>query len=127
MDNNKSNRSTGISNYPSWRPVYLDRAGRMVLRDRNNPSVIFWSMGNESGYGDNHDAEFAYIKSLDNRIIHYEGSTNARSDKATELWSQMYPSIEGNEKPLQSEANNNWAQQPYFMCEFDHAMGNSLW
>lgn len=126
MDNNKQNWSTGISNYPSWRPVYLDRAGRMVLRDRNNPSVIFWSLGNESGLGDNHTAEFDYIKSLDNRIIHYEGATNAGNATRTEIWSQMYPSIEGSSKPLQSEANNNWAQQPYFMCEFDHAMGNSL-
>lgn len=83
-------------------------------------------MGNESGLGDNHTAEFAHIKSLDNRIIHYEGATNAGDAQRTELWSQMYPSIEGSGKPLYSEANNNWAALPYFMCEFDHAMGNSL-
>lgn len=66
------------------------------------------------------------MKQLDNRIIHYEGATNAGKNDVTELWSQMYPSIEGSSKPIKSEANSNWAAQPYFMCEYDHAMGNSL-
>ena len=119
--------STGISADYRWTGAYLDRARRMVLRDRNNPSIIFWSMGNESGYGSNHDAEFSLIKSLDaQRIIHYEGATNAGNTTATEIWSQMYPSIEGSSKPIKSEANSNRAQQPYFMCEYGHAMGNSL-
>lgn len=125
-DHNSGNRSTGISAAESWKPAYLDRGTRMVLRDRNFPSVIFWSLGNESGYGSNHDAEFSAIKALDSRIIHYEGATNANNATATEIWSQMYPSIEGSSKPMNSEANSNWAQQPYFMCEYDHAMGNSL-
>lgn len=121
-----SGTSTGISADDNWKNVYLDRAGRMVLRDRNFPSVIFWSLGNESGYGSNHVAEFKLMKQLDNRIIHYEGATNAGKNDVTELWSQMYPSIEGSSKPIKSEANSNWAAQPYFMCEYDHAMGNSL-
>lgn len=121
-----SGTSTGISADDSWKAAYLDRAGRMVLRDRNFPSVIFWSLGNESGYGSNHVAEFKLMKQLDNRIIHYEGATNAGKNDVTELWSQMYPSIEGSSKPIKSEANSNWAAQPYFMCEYDHAMGNSL-
>ena len=121
-----SGTSTGISADATWQPAYLDRAGRMVLRDRNYPSVIFWSLGNESGYGSNHVAEFNLIKSLDNRIIHYEGATNAGKSDVTELWSRMYPYVEGNQKPVKTETNSNSAQQPYFMCEYDHAMGNSL-
>ena len=126
IDNNRNNRSVGISNDPAWKAAYLDRANRMVLRDRNNPSIVFWSMGNESGYGSNHDAIFELMKRLDNRIVHYEGATNASNPSGTELWSQMYPSLEGSSKYLYYEANSNSAQQPYFMCEFDHAMGNSL-
>ncbi len=125
-DNNAGNYSRGISADESWKPAYIDRGTRMVLRDRNFPSVIFWSLGNESGYGSNLDAEFAAIRALDPRIIHYEGATNAGNATATEIWSQMYPSIEGSSKPMKAEANGNWAQQPYFMCEYEHAMGNSL-
>ena len=111
-----------ISSDASWQPAYLDRARRMVLRDRNNPSVVFWSLGNESGYGTNHDAAFALMKTLDNRIVHYEGATNAGRATATEMWSRMYPSLD----EVKAQANGNWAEQPFFMCEYDHAMGNSL-
>lgn len=121
-----SGTSTGLSADTSWQPAYLDRARRMVLRDRNFPSIIFWSLGNESGYGVNHEAEYNMVKQLDNRIVHYEGATNAGKNTATDLWSMMYPYLEGNTKSVNYDANSNWAQQPYFMCEYDHAMGNSL-
>ena len=122
----QSGVSTGISADATWQPAYLDRAERMVLRDRNFPSVIFWSLGNESGYGANHDAEYKAIKALDNRIIHYEGATNAGNSTATDMWSIMYPSLEGSNKNVSYDANSNRFGQPYFMCEYDHAMGNSL-
>lgn len=122
----QSGTSTGISADQTWRAAYLDRARRMVMRDRNFPSVIFWSLGNESGYGANLEAEYSLVKSLDNRIVHYEGATNAGKATATDLWSIMYPYLEGNTKSVRNDANSNWAQQPYFMCEYDHAMGNSV-
>ena len=122
----QSGTSTGISADQTWRAAYLDRARRMVMRDRNFPSVIFWSLGNESGYGANQEAEYDLVKSLDNRIVHYEGATNAGKSTATDLWSIMYPYLEGNTKSVRNDANSNWAQQPYFMCEYDHAMGNSV-
>ena len=126
-DNNSGNVNTGMSSSSSWTPAYNDRERRMVLRDRNHPSVIFWSLGNESGYGSNMLSNYNLIKSLDSsRPIHYEGSTNANTSQATDLWSRMYPYLEGGTKYVPTEANSNWAQQPYFMCEYDHAMGNSL-
>ncbi len=113
-----------ISAKGSWTEAYNDRERRMVLRDRNHPSIIFWSMGNESGYGSNFTSNYNLIKSLDpSRPIHYEGATNAgKGATGTDLWSYMYPEV----SLVETQSNSNWAQQPYFMCEYDHAMGNSV-
>ncbi len=111
----------GITNMDSWKPQYIDRNTRMVLRDRNFPSVIFWSLGNESGGGKNFNATFDAVKQLDNRIIHYEGATRGGT-APTELFSVMYPSVD----ECDHDANNNNRQQPYFMCEYAHAMGNAV-
>lgn len=111
----------GITNQESWKPQFVDRNVRMVLRDRNFPSVIFWSLGNEAGGGSNFNAAFSAVKALDNRIIHYEGATRAGTSP-TELWTVMYPSID----ECEYDANNNNRKQPYFMCEYAHAMGNSV-
>ena len=62
-----------ISNDPTWQAQYVDRTVRMVYRDRNHPSVIFWSLGNESGIGVNFDATYSATRDLDSRPIHYEG------------------------------------------------------
>ena len=111
----------GITDNPSWRPQYVDRITRMVLRDRNFPSVIFWSLGNESNGGSNFDHAYDAVRSIDDRIIHYEGATRAGT-APTDLWSVMYPNI----TECQNDANNNSRQQPYFMCEYAHAMGNAV-
>jgi beta-galactosidase len=78
-------------------------------------------MGNESGGGSNFNAAFDAIKSLDPRIIHYEGATRAGTSP-TELYSVMYPKL----SLAQSDANGNNRSQPYFMCEYAHAMGNAV-
>ena len=111
----------GITDNPSWRAQYVDRTTRMVLRDRNFPSVIFWSLGNESNGGSNFDHAYDAVRSLDGRIIHYEGATRART-APTDLWSVMYPNV----TICEQEANGNSRQQPYFMCEYAHAMGNAV-
>ncbi len=118
------NQNNGISASATWTGAYNDRARRMVLRDRNFPSIIFWSMGNESGYASNFTSNYNLIRSLDaSRPIHYEGATNAgKGTTGTDIWSYMYPEM----SLAKSQANANWAQQPYFMCEYDHSMGNSL-
>ena len=110
-----------VTDKESWRPQYIDRTTRMVLRDRNFPSIIFWSLGNESNGGVNFTHAFNAVKKLDDRIIHYEGATRAGTFP-TELFSVMYPNID----ECKGDANNNNRQQPYFMCEYAHAMGNAV-
>lgn len=111
----------GITNEASWRAQYIDRTVRMVYRDRNFPSVIFWSLGNESGGGENFNYTYDAVRKLDSRIIHYEGATRGGTSPS-DLWSVMYPSMSN----CTWDANSNWRRQPYFMCEYAHAMGNAV-
>ena len=120
---NWSHSDASISKTKSWRPQYLDRMTRMVTRDRNHPGVIFWSLGNESGFGQNHLAAYSAARALDARPIHYEGATNAgKGSQGTDLWSMMYPTL----ADIDYICNRNWAGQPGFMCEIAHAMGNAV-
>lgn len=105
-----------ITNKPSWEGAFVDRAVRMVQRDKNHPSVIFWSLGNESGGGCNITAEYNAAKAIDNRIIHYEGM----NDQA-DIDSRMYPSIESMIQTDKAKRN-----KPFFLCEYAHAMGNAI-
>ncbi|MBR3977868.1 MAG: DUF4981 domain-containing protein [Bacteroidaceae bacterium] len=118
---NKGKEAGGITNEDSWRAQYVDRTVRMVYRDRNFPSIIFWSLGNESGGGKNFQHTYAATRALDARPIHYEGATRAGTAH-TDIWSVMYPTLER----VSNEANNNSKGQPYFMCEYAHAMGNAV-
>lgn len=113
--------SGGITDNPSWRAQYVDRTVRMVKSHRNFPSIIFWSLGNESNGGSNFNHTYDAVRALDDRIIHYEGATRAGTPP-TDLWSVMYPSVTECER----DANGNSRQQPYFMCEYAHAMGNAV-
>lgn len=108
---------TSLSSRESWRPAFIDRCVRMVYRDRNHPSVTFWSMGNESGSGDNFGYTYDAMKALDNRIIHYEGQGNWNH---TDIRSNMYPY-------LGTVSGNDIKEgRPYFMCEYAHSMGNAI-
>ena len=111
-----------ISNDLTWRAQYVDRTVRMVYRDRNHPSVIFWSLGNESGVGVNFDFTYAATKALDSRPVHYEGYSNDNSAKNTDLHSKMYPDL----AYVRNNANNSIGGEPFFMCEYAHAMGNAV-
>lgn len=112
--------SSGITFQSSWKAQYVDRTVRMVYRDRNFASVIFWSLGNESNSGSNFDATYAATRALDPRPIHYEGATRA-SDDPTDIYSEMYPTL----SEVTSHSSNS-AKQPYFMCEYAHAMGQAV-
>ena len=105
-----------ISSTPSWEVAYVDRAVRMVRRDRLHPSVFFWSLGNESGKGSNIVAERDAVRALDSRPIHYEGM-----NEVADFDSQMYPSIDD-----MTARDRNGADRPYFLCEYAHAMGNAI-
>lgn len=115
-----------LSRDPEWEGAYVDRAQRMVERDKNHPCVIFWSLGNESGWGQNHAAMTAWIKSRDtSRIVHYEGAHSGYNNgqylrDITDIESHMYPNPEWCRNYCEDEAHD----EPLFLCEYSHAMGN---
>ncbi len=101
----------------------LDRVQRNVIRDKNRPSVIFWSLGNESGYGSNFIAAARWAKGYDpSRPIHYEniyGDRIHRDASCIDVESHMYPSLESLKESFRAPR-----EKPYIMCEYSHAMGN---
>ena len=111
---------------PRYRAAFLDRGARMVQRDRNHPCIIAWSLGNESGYGDNHDALAGWIRSADpSRPLHYEDAIRIEGwvdggRPATDIVCPMYPEIADIEA-----YGNGPGERPLIMCEYSHAMGNS--
>ncbi len=106
-----------ISNNPNWIPAFKDRGERLIQRDKNHPCVIFWSMGNECGNGQNFDELYKTMKALDpSRPIHYEGK-----NEVADMDSHMYPSI-NNMANFDQQTSN----KPYFLCEYDHSMGNAM-
>lgn len=115
-------KDNSISNDPSWQAQYVDRTVRMVIRDRNHPSVVFWSLGNESGVGVNFDATYSATKVLDSRPVHYEGYSNVNSAKNTDLDSKMYPNL----AYTRSHCDYSIGGEPFFLCEYAHAMGNAV-
>ena len=137
-----------LTNNPDWTESYLDRAERMLERDKNHPSVIIWSVGNESSCGINHEAMAKYFKSRDpDRLVHAEdesrmayyaekeranpGSTwvgavpewvdTERYRSYTDIESRMYPSLK---EIANYYLNNERITRPFFLCEYSHAMGN---
>lgn len=111
-----------LSDTPSWENAYVDRTERMVLRDRNHPSVVFWSLGNESGGGCNFQATYDCVKRLlpgrDN-FVHYEGYNHG--EKYSDFGSDMYPRVE---KVIKQSSGLHG--KPYFICEYAHAMGQAV-
>ena len=105
--------------------AFVDRVGRMVQRDIHHPSVVMWSLGNESGAGTNHEAAAAYARSFDpSRPLHYEGGIRGNwmgSHSLTDVIAPMYPSINA----IKEYAKSPKADRPLIMCEYSHAMGNS--
>ena len=104
---------------PQWQDAFVDRAARMVQRDKNHPSVVVWSLGNESGYGPNHDAMAEWIRAHDTtRPIHYESAGDA---PVVDIISTMYPRVDR----LIEAAQKPGETRPFVMCEYAHSMGNS--
>ncbi|WP_243063960.1 glycoside hydrolase family 2 TIM barrel-domain containing protein [Humibacter sp. RRB41] len=110
---------------PRYLNQFVDRVSRLVLRDKNHPSVIIWSLGNESGSGVNQDAAAGWVRGYDStRPVHYEGAI-ARDwfggHAQTDIVCPMYPGIDA----IVSYARDERADRPLIMCEYNHAMGNS--
>jgi beta-galactosidase len=109
-----------LTNDLDWQKAYLDRVERMVERDKNHASVVFWSMGNESGDGPNAAAAYQWTRHRDpSRPFHYEGTTSHGGSNA-DINSFMYPTPES-VKRLAAQRPD----MPLILCEYSHAMGNS--
>lgn len=107
-----------LGNNPDWELAHLDRIERMMERDKNHPSIIIWSMGNEAGFGVNFKKASDLMHQLDPyRPVHYE---RAGEDSATDIVCPMYPSINHLKEYVSREH-----YRPLIMCEYAHAMGNS--
>ncbi|WP_040880371.1 glycoside hydrolase family 2 TIM barrel-domain containing protein [Galbibacter orientalis] len=104
---------------PEWAPAHLDRIKRMAARDKNHPSIIIWSMGNECGNGPVFYDAYKWLKDFDSsRLVMFE---QAGENEDTDIVSPMYPSM----KNMQKYAEATDKTRPYIMCEYSHAMGNS--
>ncbi|MDR2536409.1 MAG: DUF4981 domain-containing protein [Treponema sp.] len=134
----RSGEHAGYSNFdpswptdmPEWKNAFLDRARRLVERDKNHPCIIIWSLGNESAFGANHVAMADWIHLRDpSRLVHYERASSAvrefkeknYSDACVDLDSAMYPTLEFLEEQGKNPNND---PRPFFLCEYIHAMGN---
>lgn len=138
-----------LTSTPDWADAFMDRCIRMAERDKNHPSVIFWSLGNESGYGANHAAMAGWLHEFDpTRKVHYEGAQgeNGDSDPApVDVISRFYPRVkqeylnpgiaEGSDK--ERAENARWERlleiaertndtRPVLTSEYAHSMGNAL-
>ncbi len=118
-----------LTNDPQWAHAFLERGIRMVERTKNHPSIVMWSLGNESGIGPNHTALAGWIRAADpTRPIHYEGAISKNNGGldwfgwhlATDVVCPMYPSVE----EIVDFARDPRGDRPLIMCEYAHSMGN---
>ena len=122
-----------LADDPHWAHAFLERMTRMVARDRNHASIIVWSLGNESGCGANHRAMYGWVKRADpSRPVQYEGG-GANTD-VTDIVCPMYARVDEDTPSPYAHPRwgiTNWVEQPgedrpLILCEYAHAMGNSL-
>ena len=106
-----------ISDDPHWEHAYVERIGRHVMAQKNHPSIIMWSLGNESGYGCNIRAMAKHCKALDpTRLVHYEEDRDA---EVTDVISTMYSRVQ-----MMNAFGEYPHAKPRIICEYAHAMGN---
>ena len=121
-----------LASDPQWAGAFMARYTQMVERDKNHPSVIVWSLGNECGHGSNHDAMYGWSKAYDpSRPVQYEGG--GADTSATDIIAPMYARVDTD---VEDEAVPKWSikkwvslpgeNRPLILCEYAHAMGNSL-
>jgi len=113
-----------LADKPLWKAAFLARGTAMLERDKNHPSIIIWSLGNESGMGANFTAMADYIRLSDpTRPIHYEGRSNYKPTTLSnfDIISVMYPSVNDMIELVKKDKN-----RPLIICEYAHGMGNSI-
>ena len=135
-----------LTSTSDWNSAFMDRAIRMAERDKNHPSIIFWSLGNESGYGPNHAAMSEWLREFDpTRLIHYEGAQGDPDPNTVDVISRFYPRVkqdylnpgipEGSDN--ERAENARWERlleiaerkndtRPVLTSEYAHCMGNAL-
>ena len=125
-DENRFDRwNEQIADDPMWETSIVDRVQLMVQRDKNRPSIVMWSMGNESAYGCNFEQALAWTKVFDpSRLTQYESARYRKSGKTYEygnidLYSRMYPSLDEIREYLQKDSS-----KPFLLVEYCHSMGN---
>lgn len=108
---------------PEWKECVVDRAKSMVERDKNHPAILIWSCGNESFAGEDIAAMSRFFKERDpSRVVHYEGVFwNRNFEDISDMESQMYTKPQDVVKYLENDP-----KKPFILCEYTHAMGNSL-
>jgi beta-galactosidase len=117
---------------PQWAGAFMSRYTQMVERDKNHASIIIWSLGNECGYGANHDAMYGWSKSYDSsRPVQYEGG--GANTSATDIICPMYARVDSDieDEAVPKYSIKKWLSlpgetRPLILCEYAHAMGNSL-
>lgn len=115
-----------IAQHPAFAPLLLDRVRRCVIRDKNSPSVLIWSLGNESGYGPGFEQAGRWVRDYDpTRLVHYEGAWHqtgghVNDDSMLDLYSRMYNAPDFVREWLHNPANT----KPFLLVEYCHAMGN---
>ena len=115
----------GLASDKNWKTAITDREVRMVKRDRNHPSVLFWSLGNECGPATNFSSAKTEMKKYDSRPIFYCNEDNNVS--YSDLHSNMYPTVYPiGDKEGTSSKSNGYNGKPYFICEYAHAMGQAV-
>ncbi len=108
-----------LARNPLFAKAHLERNQRNVQRSYNHPSIIFWSLGNEAGFGANFEACYTWIKNEDKtRAVQYE---QAKTNEFTDIFCPMYQDYEGNREYCEGDID-----KPLIQCEYTHAMGNSL-
>jgi beta-galactosidase/beta-glucuronidase len=114
---NLVNQWDRLSDSPLWEPGYMDRMVRMVEAYKNHPSIVIWSLGNESGYGENHKKIAQWTRDRDpGRLIHYEGD---RMQETADIIGPMYSHPDVCKKLIEERPD-----KPLILCEYAHAMGN---
>ena len=145
-----------LASTPDWAEAFMDRVVRMAERDKNHPSIIFWSLGNESGYGPNHAAMAAWLHEFDlTRPVHYEGAQGNPDPSTVDVISRFYPRVmqeylnpgipEGSDQERAENARwerlmeianrtddrctwvgSDGGPRPVLTSEYAHCMGNAL-
>lgn len=140
-----------LASDPTWTAAWLDRTQRLVIRDRNHPCVIFWSLGNEAGWGPNFATTAAWIHEFDpTRPVHYEGAQGNPDPASVDVISRFYPRTQDEylnpgvaDSNMERPENARWERllslvhsspaqptmnysRPVLTSEYAHAMGNAL-